>query len=330
MSVPIVICDDSNMARKHMARCLPGSWDVDITFATNGEEAISALHKGLGEVLFLDLTMPVMDGFETLKVIRDQDLHTMVIVVSGDIQAEAQQRVISMGAMDFVRKPAKPEVLMDILDRYGIHRAAKTESPKLREVPAIVRTDEALRFDSYQEITNVAVGKAADLLARLTGEFITIPVPKVALLELGELEMALYFSQDDRVSAVCQGFIAPGIAGEALLIFSDPDLGAMAEILNHETNSEIEVLADLSGVLLGTVLNGLGEQLNLTFSLSCPSVLDIHIHTSELIRKGVNTWKKTLAIEVTFEIPSRSIICDVLLLFTEGSQENIDKRLVWK
>ena len=88
MSMKIIICDDSNMARKQMVRCLPADWDVSITFAENGLEAINALSQGLGDVLFLDLTMPVMNGYETLAKIREQDLPTLVIVVSGDVQVE--------------------------------------------------------------------------------------------------------------------------------------------------------------------------------------------------------------------------------------------------
>jgi DNA-binding NtrC family response regulator len=124
MPIPIVIGDDSNMARKQMRRCLPKDWDVDITFVENGEEAIAALECGLGEVLFLDLTMPVMDGYETLAAIRAADLDTLVIVVSGGVQEDAYKRVMPMGTMDFIKKPAAIETVTDILDRYGIHRAS--------------------------------------------------------------------------------------------------------------------------------------------------------------------------------------------------------------
>jgi len=42
MTIPLLICDDSNMARKQVARALPEEWEVDITFATNGR-ALGAL-----------------------------------------------------------------------------------------------------------------------------------------------------------------------------------------------------------------------------------------------------------------------------------------------
>ena len=43
MSIPLLICDDSNMARKQVVRSLPPAWDVDITFATNGVEGVEAI-----------------------------------------------------------------------------------------------------------------------------------------------------------------------------------------------------------------------------------------------------------------------------------------------
>lgn len=70
MSIPVLICDDSALARKQMARTLPKEWDVDITFANNGAEGIDAIRAGKGEVVFLDLNMPVMDGYEVLETIQ--------------------------------------------------------------------------------------------------------------------------------------------------------------------------------------------------------------------------------------------------------------------
>ena len=73
MPTPIVICDDSSFARKQIARSLPSGWNVDITYATNGREGIDAIREGKGDVLFLDLTMPDMDGFAVLEYIRVND-----------------------------------------------------------------------------------------------------------------------------------------------------------------------------------------------------------------------------------------------------------------
>ncbi len=120
MSIPLLICDDSNMARKQVARSLPADWDVEITFATNGVEGIEAIRAGKGEMVFLDLTMPEMDGYGVLDTIKAEGLKCVVIVISADIQPEARERVISAGALEFIKKPINGEKLMAVLTQYGL------------------------------------------------------------------------------------------------------------------------------------------------------------------------------------------------------------------
>jgi len=118
VTTQVLICDDSGFARRQMARSIPDGWDVDIAFAENGQQAIDLIREGKGDVLFLDLNMPVMDGYETMAYIRQNDLPCLVIVVSGDVQAQARSKMLSLGAIDFIRKPIDNEKLSDILKNY--------------------------------------------------------------------------------------------------------------------------------------------------------------------------------------------------------------------
>lgn len=120
MSTKVLICDDSNMARKQMSRSLPDGWEVEVTFAKHGQEALELIKEGKAEIMFLDLTMPVMDGYQTLEAIKKEDLPIMVIVVSGDIQPEARDRVKKLGAIDFIKKPVDKEKAKQVLVEYGI------------------------------------------------------------------------------------------------------------------------------------------------------------------------------------------------------------------
>jgi len=122
MTTKVLICDDSKMARKQMARALPADWPVDVHFAQDGQEAIDLIKAQSFDVLFLDLTMPVLDGYATLEIIRQEDLPIMVLVVSGDIQPEAQERVKKLGAIDFIKKPVDAEQIKQVLIEYGILR----------------------------------------------------------------------------------------------------------------------------------------------------------------------------------------------------------------
>ncbi|WP_096087517.1 response regulator [Agaribacterium haliotis] len=121
MSLPLLICDDSNMARKQVARALPEHWNAEITFASNGAEGLEAIREGKGEIVFLDLTMPEMDGYHVLEAIKDEGLKAMVIVISGDIQPEAQDRVKKLGALAFIKKPINKDKLASTLKDYGLY-----------------------------------------------------------------------------------------------------------------------------------------------------------------------------------------------------------------
>ncbi len=120
MTIPLLICDDSNMARKQVIKSLPDEWEVDITLATNGVEAIEAIRAGKAEMVFLDLTMPEMDGYGVLETVKNEGLKSVVIVISGDIQAAAVDRVKSLGALDFIKKPINKEKLRETLNKFGL------------------------------------------------------------------------------------------------------------------------------------------------------------------------------------------------------------------
>jgi chemotaxis protein CheY-P-specific phosphatase CheC/CheY-like chemotaxis protein len=350
MSIPLLICDDSNMARKQVARSLPDGWDVDITFSTNGAEAITAIKAGKGDVLLLDLNMPIMDGYEVLEAILKEDLPTLVVVISGDIQPEAYQRVTSLGALDFIKKPVHKDKLTDILKAYGIYtqddqlellqinkRKELVEENKpvihiaKEDVGPTLKSD--LR-DCYQEIANVAMGRAGDLLARLLNVFVVLPIPNVNLIEVSELSMALSAVERlDSTSGVCQGFIGGGISGEALLILNDSSFVDVASLMGVkgelDRNGELELLMDLANVLISACLGGISEQLDLPFSQGHPVVLGQHRPISELIAANSNKWQRTLAIEISYNIENYDIKCDLLFLFTEKSMKTLNNKIAY-
>ena len=120
MPTRVTIVDDSKVSRKMIIKSLPKDWDIEISEACNGKEALEAYHAGKAEVMFLDLTMPEMDGYQVLENLKKEDLNTFVIVVSADIQPKARERVLSLGAMDFIKKPINTEMVIEVLKKYGV------------------------------------------------------------------------------------------------------------------------------------------------------------------------------------------------------------------
>ncbi|WP_432453469.1 MULTISPECIES: response regulator [unclassified Agarivorans] len=341
MSLPILICDDSNLARKQMARSLPPGWDVEISFATNGQEGLDLIRQGKGDVVFLDLNMPIMDGYEVLQQVQSNDLPALIIVVSGDIQPEAYSRVKQLGALDFIKKPTNKAKIDEILLAYGIVESQQlleleSDLAALDQMPAPAKDTLSPKIvdyrDHYQEIANVAMGRAADLLARLLDTFIVLPIPNVNILETSELHMALSsVEENEQMSAVCQGFIGAGIAGEALLLFHDSSFTDMSKLMKYkgqlDDNGQLEVLMDIANILIGACLQGVSDQLDLGFSQGHPVVLGQHCNLSELIANNTHRWQKTLAIEINYTIEKHNIQCDLLLLITEDSLPTLNNKI---
>ncbi len=121
MAIPILVADDSALARKVLTKSLPEDWDVEVSYASNGVEALALYREGRASVMFLDLTMPDMNGYEVLDALKQEELNTFVIVVSADVQTEAQERVKAAGAIAFIQKPVTSEKLLPILKEYGIY-----------------------------------------------------------------------------------------------------------------------------------------------------------------------------------------------------------------
>lgn len=121
MATKVLIVDDSGISRKMLIKSLPKEWATEVSEATNGEEALTAYRAGKSDVMFLDLTMPVMDGYQVLEHLQKEGLNTLVIVVSADVQPEAEARVKKLGAVAFIKKPVDTTKLIPILKEYGIY-----------------------------------------------------------------------------------------------------------------------------------------------------------------------------------------------------------------
>ncbi|MFC3606382.1 response regulator [Stutzerimonas tarimensis] len=323
----LLICDDSSMARKQLLRALPSGWPAQVFHAADGQVGLELLRQKSIDLVLLDLTMPVLDGYGMLAAIRREGLSCQVVVVSGDIQDEAVRRVTELGALAFLQKPVDPAILMrtlvdvglyDPAARSGLAQGAEEPQPSFR--------------DSFQEVVNVAMGQAAALLAKVLGVYVRLPVPNVNLMEVGELQMALaQAGNEKRLVTVSQGYIAGGISGEALLIFHDSEIADVARLMHWQPDqsSPMELLLDLSCVLIGACLRGIAAQLNLPFSQGHPQILS---HDGELAQcaqlEGVR-WQRTLAVELCYGIEGYDIHFDLLLLFSEDSVPLIQRNIAY-
>ena len=103
----ILVTDDSKMARKMVLKTLEDTlnFEYEVFEATNGQEAVDLYKTHKPNLVLMDLTMPVMDGFEALKRIKELESDANVVVISADIQKQAIDKALKLGAFNFIKKP---------------------------------------------------------------------------------------------------------------------------------------------------------------------------------------------------------------------------------
>jgi len=121
-----------------------GPWQARILTDPTGLDAALA---SLPDLVFTDLVMPGLDGFEVIRRVRERDPDLPVIVISAHASLENAVRAVKEGAFDFLAKPFKPEAVELILakterDRALRQRMSETDpelAAMLGETPAMRR-----------------------------------------------------------------------------------------------------------------------------------------------------------------------------------------------
>ncbi|MEW6750552.1 MAG: response regulator [Candidatus Latescibacterota bacterium] len=85
--------------------------------ARNGQEALLRVKEHRPNAIFLDISMPHMDGAEALHLIREIDPQARVIVVSGYASVSLARELLQHGACDFFQKPVELVQLRDTVER---------------------------------------------------------------------------------------------------------------------------------------------------------------------------------------------------------------------
>lgn len=103
----VLICEDNSINREILNEMLCDEFEV--TEACNGLEAVKILEDGAQDIsiLLLDITMPVMDGFGVLEVMRKRNWisYVPVIIISSETDGEVIKRAYELGASDFISRP---------------------------------------------------------------------------------------------------------------------------------------------------------------------------------------------------------------------------------
>ncbi len=112
----ILIIDDSPVARMILKSGLSSKGGYEVFEAGDGKAGLEKFKEVRPDVTFLDLTMPVMDGFETLPKILEADPEAMIVVATADVQPKTISTIFEKGALKVLKKPVAKDQLHHTLD----------------------------------------------------------------------------------------------------------------------------------------------------------------------------------------------------------------------
>ena len=176
MTIRVVLADDEELARRVLREHLQTEEDIEvIAECSNGFEAVKAINELKPDLVFLDVQMPKLDGFEAVELIEGEA--AVVFVTAFDQYA---MRAFDAAAVDYLLKPYSAKRFRESLDRVRARlRDAQTSklSPDLR----------------------VAARAPGDYLERI----VVKDGPKVHVIPAGKLDYAE--AQDDYVALRSEG-----------------------------------------------------------------------------------------------------------------------------
>ncbi|MBT4855309.1 MAG: response regulator transcription factor [Halieaceae bacterium] len=172
VNVKVAVVDDEPLAREFLTQILNGSSDIEVTASyKNGREAITGLRLDPVDVVFLDIQMPGLGGFEVVQALQSD---TMPLVVFATAHSEFAVEAFDLHAVDYILKPFSAERVYETLSRCATRLMALSVD-SAEDGPDV--TDRAARqkgavisamggqsgrvLDAANTITSMDVGKLA-------------------------------------------------------------------------------------------------------------------------------------------------------------------------
>ncbi|MFW5719069.1 MAG: sigma-54-dependent transcriptional regulator, partial [Halanaerobium sp.] len=128
MKNKVLIVDDEKNIRLTLKTALSKA-GYEVETAVNGEDGLAKLKEDEIPVVLLDMKMPGMDGIQFLKEVTEKDIETKVIMITGYGSVETAVETLKLGAVDYLRKPFKPEeiisIVEDVFERHELENSEK-------------------------------------------------------------------------------------------------------------------------------------------------------------------------------------------------------------
>ena len=214
-----LVVDDSKVAHLTLRKLLTER-SIEVDWVGSGEDAITYMEKQVPDIVFMDVMMPGMDGFETTAVITKNSSITPppVIMCSANATDEDRQNAKESGATAFLSKPYTPEQMDEILSM-------------VRELP---KSAAAETVALMAEVAAASAAEIADTQTSATSESISPQVsapsqPALATADLERIAESAAWSMADKVSRDVAAEVAKAEAEKVARAIAEHTARAMAE-----------------------------------------------------------------------------------------------------
>lgn len=113
----ILIVDDSRVSRKMLRNMLEHSGYVVVAEAINGKEGLELFEKMDPDIVLMDITIPEINGIESLRAIKKHRESAKVIIISAPGQSQRKIEVMKAGAEVFITKPYDDNEILEAIQK---------------------------------------------------------------------------------------------------------------------------------------------------------------------------------------------------------------------
>ncbi|HKL35698.1 MAG TPA: response regulator [Salegentibacter sp.] len=114
----ILVCEDSELNQR-LVKAILKRKGLMVDVASNGEKALSFLKENSYDLIFMDVQMPVKNGYETTKIIRNQlRLSTPIVALTANFMAAERQKCKEVGMDDYLAKPFQKKQLFEKIEKW--------------------------------------------------------------------------------------------------------------------------------------------------------------------------------------------------------------------
>jgi len=154
-----LIVDDESLARRGLAHRLKNIADIEIVGeAQNGREALELISEMNPDLVFLDIQMPGVSGFE---VVQQLDIETMPVILFLTAYDEFAVRAFEVNALDYILKPIDEERLHQVLDKVRNNLSQKRALKHKRLLLKLVSDISGETISSFTELEEKDISKLA-------------------------------------------------------------------------------------------------------------------------------------------------------------------------